>query len=324
VLAGILQPARVVQDPSGERVSSGGDQLSPSLVSFQESPLVGDESVKSRPSLWKAQQLSEEDRVEAGITTPVTWESDPQAMRSKERRSKANADRPSLALKGVAQQLNFTDGGDSALAKEGGDSRRIEEKELEGELFAEGSVVPELAAPISRAPRSKASPVAAARTSARGASSSATPILKKAIQRAVQKTPGMPKSVENFAILQKIPDAALLSVARDSCIVFPSAAGNPAPLLSMIRARELAQAELALARDRAAAEELKKKEEEKREAQHEELPTPISTSSPPVGSGGSRAKGLRQIKKKKIQKKATVVTRRVLTRQARGRTVVSQ
>jgi uncharacterized protein with von Willebrand factor type A (vWA) domain len=134
----------------------------------------------------------------------------------------------------------------------------------------------------------------------------------------------MPKSVENFAILQKIPDAALLSVARDSCIVFPSAAGNPAPLLSMIRARELAQAELALARDRAAAEELKKKEEEKREAQHEELPTPISTSSPPVGSGGSRAKGLRQIKKKKIQKKATVVTRRVLTRQARGRIVVSQ
>ncbi|KAK1666668.1 hypothetical protein QYE76_054827 [Lolium multiflorum] len=188
-LAGILQPARVSQEPSGERVSSGGDQLSPSLVSFQESPLVGDASVKSRPSLWKAQQLSEEDRVEAGITTLVTWESDPQAMRSKERRSKANADRPSLALKGVAQHLIFTDGGDSAMAQDGGESRRIEEKELEGELFAEGSVVPELAAPISRAPRSKASPVAAARTSARGASSSATPILEKAIQRAVQKTP---------------------------------------------------------------------------------------------------------------------------------------
>jgi hypothetical protein len=280
VLAEILQPAKALPEPSGERVSSGGDQLSPSLVSFQESPLEGAESVKSRPSLWKAQQLSEEDRVEAGISTPVTWESDPQAMRSKERRSKANADRPSLALKVVAQQLNFTEGVDSGMAKEGGESRHIEEKELEGELFAEGAVVPELAAPISRAPRSKASPVAAARTSARGAGSSSIPIMEKAIQRAAEKTPGTSKSVENFAILQEIPDASLLSVARDSCIVFPSAAGNPAPLLSMIRARELAQAELALARDRAAAEELRKKEEEKRDARSKDPPQPNSTSSP--------------------------------------------
>ncbi|KAK1687066.1 hypothetical protein QYE76_047914 [Lolium multiflorum] len=70
------------------------------------------------------------------------------------------------------------------------ESRRIEEKELEGVLFAEGAVVPELAAPISRVPRSKASPVAAARTSARGAGSSSIPILEKAIQRAAEKTPG--------------------------------------------------------------------------------------------------------------------------------------
>jgi hypothetical protein len=97
---------------------------------------------------------------------------------------------------------------------------------LEGELWAEGAVVAELATPISRAPRSKASPVAAARTSARGVGSSATPILEKVIQRAKDKTPGMSKSVDNFAILQDIPDSSLMSVARDSCIVFPSAAGN--------------------------------------------------------------------------------------------------
>jgi hypothetical protein len=166
VLAEILHPAKPRKEPSGEMVESGGDQLSPSLVSFQDSPQVGDESVKSRPSLWKAQRLSEEDRVEAGIATPVTWESDPAAMRSKERRSKANADRPSLALKMVAQQLSFTEEEEQPLEREGGEARRIEEKALEGELFAEGSVVAELAAPIVRAPRSKASPVAAARSSA--------------------------------------------------------------------------------------------------------------------------------------------------------------
>jgi hypothetical protein len=226
VLAEILQPARARQEPSGERVSSSGDQMSPSLVSFQDSPLAGAESVKSRPSLWKAQQLSDEDRVEAGISTPVTWESDPQAMRSKERRSKANADRPSLALKLVAQQLSFSEGVDPAMEKEGGEARRIEERELEGDLFAEGTVVPELAAPISRAPRSKASPVAAARSSARGAGSSAVPILEKAIQRAKEKTPGTSKSVENFAILQDIPDVSLLAVAHDSCIVFSFGCGK--------------------------------------------------------------------------------------------------
>jgi hypothetical protein len=162
VLAKILQPFKTRKEPSREMVESGGDKLSPALVSFQESPHVGDESVKIRPSLWKAQHLSEEDRVEAGIATPVTWESDPLAMRSKERRSKANGDLPSLALKMVAQQLSFTKEEDQVQEKEGGEAQRIEDKALEGELFAEGPVVAELVAPVSRAPRSRASPVAAA------------------------------------------------------------------------------------------------------------------------------------------------------------------
>jgi hypothetical protein len=162
--------------------------------------------------------------------------------------------------------------------------------------------------------------VAAARTSTRGSGSSATPILEKAIQRAKDKTPCTSKSVDNFAILQDIPDSSLLSVARDSCIVFPSAAGNPAPLLSMMRARELAQAELALARDKALAEAIQKKEA----ADKGEHKQPSDTSSPPVGFGGSRAKAIRQVKKKKIQKKSPVAVRRMLTRQARGRTWVKQ
>jgi hypothetical protein len=88
----------------------------------------------------------------------------------------------------------------------------------------------------------------------------------------------------------------------------------------MMRARELAQAELALARDKALAEALRNKEsEEKVEAQQ-----PNSTSPSPVGSGGSRAKVIRQVRKKKIQKKSPVTGRRILTRQARGRVVVKQ
>jgi hypothetical protein len=109
-------------------------------------------------------------------------------MRSKERRSKANADRPSLVLKLVAQQLSYNEGDELVQGPEEGEARRIEERALEGELWAEGAVVAELVAPISRAPRSKASSVAVARTSSRGAGSSATPIMEKVIQRAKEKT----------------------------------------------------------------------------------------------------------------------------------------
>jgi hypothetical protein len=42
--------------------------------------------------------------------------------------------------------------------------------------------------------------------------------------------------------------------------MFPSASGNPAPLLSMIRAKELVQADLALARDRIEEEQRKAKD----------------------------------------------------------------
>jgi hypothetical protein len=68
------------------------------------------------------------------------------------------------------------------------------------------------------------------------------------------------------------------------------------------------------------AEALRKKESEnKEEAQQHN-----STSPSPVGSGGSRAKVIRQVRKKKIQKKSPVTGRRILTRQARGRKVVDQ
>jgi RNA polymerase-interacting CarD/CdnL/TRCF family regulator len=88
----------------------------------------------------------------------------------------------------------------------------------------------------------------------------------------------------------------------------------------MLRARELAHDELALARDKAVAEALRKKESEKRE----EAQQPNSTYPPPVGSGGSCAKLVRQVRKKKIQKKSPATGRRFLTRQARGRFVVKQ
>jgi hypothetical protein len=81
------------------------------------------------------------------------------------------------------------------------------------EQLLDGEVIVELAASVTRAPRSKSNPHVAARTSARGAGSSSTPILEKAMQRAKDKVPGTSsKSISDFAILQKVPDDKLLAV----------------------------------------------------------------------------------------------------------------
>jgi hypothetical protein len=77
---------------------------------------------------------------------------------------------------------------------------------------------------------------------------------------AADKDPGnsSSKSISDFAILQVPPIDHLLSVAKDSCVVFPSASGSPLEAISLIRAKELAQAEFALARHKIEEAALKK------------------------------------------------------------------
>jgi hypothetical protein len=102
------------------------------------------------------------DREEAGITSP-SWESDPDTMRAREMRSKFNEDSPSKVqdpvIKEVAKQLEFA-------------------KNMEhGAQLGDGEVIVELAVSVAHTPRSKAAPVSASRTSARGTGSSVVPVL---------------------------------------------------------------------------------------------------------------------------------------------------
>jgi hypothetical protein len=132
VVSGILEDSEGEQPP-----------FSSSLLSESASPEVA-ASVK-RLSPGKALHLSVAERAEAGISP--TWESDPDRMREKERRSKSNMDRPSksraLAGAGVATQLVFED--DSGKS----------DGETAGETILVGAAVDVLAAPVARAPRSR-------------------------------------------------------------------------------------------------------------------------------------------------------------------------
>jgi hypothetical protein len=170
VLAKIVQQVAHFEKLVEESAGSGSAQSPPSLSILMDSASVEEEdgSPRSRPSLWKAQRLSAEDREEAGIESPISWETE--AMRARERRSKSNADRPSLrcspARKEVAIQLDFSDD----LSK---GTETVEEEQL-----LEGEVIAELAASVTRAPKSKSNLPVAARTSARGAGSSSIPIFQ--------------------------------------------------------------------------------------------------------------------------------------------------
>jgi hypothetical protein len=145
------------------------------------------------------------------------------------------------------------------------------------------------------------------------------------MKRAEEKEPGNhQKTVHNFAILQNVSDSHLLAVAQDSCISFPSAAGNPAPFLSLLRAKELAQAELALARDKLAAEQAAAKAQLQTETE-KASEVPEGRASPtPAGSGEGNGAGKRPIKKRKTLKTRVPVGTSMVTGQARARGRVSQ
>ena len=91
----------------------------------------------------------------------------------------------------------------------------------------------------------------------------ATRRLEEKCNSAAKKNPKGTNLDPIFAILQDIPDAHFLSVASDSCVLFPSSDGQAAEALSLIRANELAQAALASTRVRLEQEQLAARAKEK-------------------------------------------------------------
>jgi hypothetical protein len=80
------------------------------------------------------------------------------------------------------------------------------------------------------------------RKSMRNRGAAAIPTMEKAQQRAAERNleKGNP-----FTVLDSLSDSHLSRVASDSCVVFTPSAGSPIEALSMIRAKERAQAALA-------------------------------------------------------------------------------
>jgi hypothetical protein len=189
-------------------------------------------------------------------------------------------------------------------------------------LLAE-SPIPALGAAVVRAPRTKATTSEAQRKSACSASTADEPVLDRAIRLATDKdapstaTPGTIDS-SNYTAFQFVPVEKLLSVAKDSCIIFPSSSlgAPPEKIVSLLQARELAQADLAVARHRNEAEADKAQEE--KNAEKETLVTqegPVTQACEDIPKQGT---SVNPPKKRKVTKKQYPVGPRPLTRQARA------
>ena len=174
---------------------------------------------------------------------------------SKERRSKMFHDRPAKVL---ARSRSAPVSAAPAVAERPAPSAALALGD-----FLSTPAIPGLDAPVVRGLRSKATPVEITRKSARKVGDISEPVLDRAVRLTADKnapstklTPSSKKTPKGtqldpiFAILQNVPDAHLLSVAADCCVLFPADPQAAAETLSLIRANELAQADLASTRCR--------------------------------------------------------------------------
>ena len=250
--------------------------------------------------------------------TPTSWSSNPAAMRDRERRSKSNADRPTKSR--AEASLHFP------------------QPDFSGDSSLHTGVVAALATPVARGLRSKAVPVTPVRKSTRGAGLTEQPVLDRAVSRAQDKdfiSPGNSSSPD-FAVLPSLSNEHLLKVVTDSFISFITTKCSPLETLSLIRAAELAQADLAQAWAAIAAKQEEDKLFAAREKEARDLSAASAGADPPQevqveGRGGpsthppqaSRCFG--PITRRRGLKKASPSkpTSKPYTRQARARKGVS-
>jgi hypothetical protein len=299
------------------------------LEQIQLSTSLSEETEEGQSYLTpgKALALGAEEKQEIGWHSPASGESTASALRASERRSKSNNDRPSrkLMLEAAGSQLfaeeNDVPGMDvtkTSLHQ----APAIKDVSATPQALLEESPIPALGASVARAPRTKISTAEALRKSARSAGVADEPVLARAIRHAAVKNASpsaKPGNVDasNFTAFQSVPIDKLLSVAHDSCVIFPSSSlGPPEKIISLIQARELAQADLAAARHNAEIEAAKAQAAATTE-QDPQVPQEGSVAQ--IGEDNSFADPKdKPAKKRKVLKKQYPVGPRPLTRQARA------
>jgi hypothetical protein len=215
------------------------------------------------------------------------------------------------------------------------------------QLLLEDSPIPALGATVARAPRSKAIPAQAERKSARGKGLTDGPVLERAVRLTANKNDQSKPSTVTSATTSTAPQILgtpplsdftafqdssvdhLLHVARDSCILFKSVDKTPAQLVKLIQAKELAQAELAAARQKVEAEAAKNSGEERGKGPSNQSTTDATPCESPRGAPttGKETENRRspiRPKRRRAASRPNPIGTRPLTRRARALQLVSK
>jgi hypothetical protein len=229
------------------------EAISMTIVLDDDSAPDSDEPMD--PCILKRSKLSEADRAEVGWESPEDWEFDNETTSAKIAKLKKKQDGevdnpPSTPVQDLAKEI--------AAATQ-----------------------------VSKAKRSMAmsSPLAGTRSSSRGKGSESEPILQKAVKRAAAKsgTP-TPSPLAPFLSLSASPDLHFLGVADDCGIVLGTHSSSVSEMLSLIRAKEVCQAKIAEALERAA---IKKAQLEKELLQEDSgAPSTSAVGVPAVSTQG--------------------------------------
>jgi hypothetical protein len=182
------------------------------------------------PDVLKCSKLSSADRADIGWESPKNWEYDNETLAQKIAKLKKKQD--GEVHNSPASPRN------PDLAKEVAAS-----------------------APAAKARRSVVvtSPISGTRSSARGKGTESMPILQRVVNRAAVKAgtpPPLPSSPTSaYIALSAFPDLHFMGLANDCGLVLGNSSLSSAAVLSVVRAREVAQAKLVEASDLAAAKE---------------------------------------------------------------------
>jgi hypothetical protein len=229
------------------------EAISMTIVLDDDSAPDSDEPMD--PCILKRSKLSEADRAEVGWESPEDWEFDNETLAAKIAKLKKKQDGevdnpPSTPVQDLAKEI--------AAATQ-----------------------------VSKAKRSMAmtSPLAGTRSSSRCKGSESEPIMQKAVKRAAAKsgTP-TPSPLAPFLSLSASPDLHFLGVADDCGIALGTHSSSASEMLALIRAKEVCQAKIAEALERAAT---KKAQLEKELLQEKSgAPSTSAAGAPAVSTQG--------------------------------------
>jgi hypothetical protein len=185
-------------------------------------------------------KLSAEDRADIGWESPTQWDFENETLAQHCKKLKVGR-----SFAGVAKKLDLTaEASAGMLVAKGKRSAAVAASPVltsasPSKTSKSGSVASTI---------TSATPTSGTRKSGRNKGKDAENMLQKAVRvQASKDSPGMPAPSADFVLLSSIPDDHLLEVAVDSGLALCSGVGTAGDLISLVKAKELAQASLAQA-----------------------------------------------------------------------------